>query len=71
MTDTVDEANATQAHFDDLQIAKAREAAKKTEAAATGYCLTCETKTNKPGQRWCNADCRDDWEKLKSRGVIR
>lgn len=27
----------------------------------TGYCLFCGEKT-KPGWRWCNAECRDNWE---------
>lgn len=27
---------------------------------ATGYCLCCEEPSEK---RWCNADCRDEWEK--------
>lgn len=27
----------------------------------TGACLYCDQPTP-PGRRWCNADCRDDWE---------
>lgn len=70
MSDAVDDANATQAHFDELQISKVRQAAKQMDAAATGYCLSCERQITKSGQRWCDADCRDDWEKLKRRGLL-
>ena len=41
--------------------------AKQPGAQATGYCLNCEEPlTQSPQQsrapRWCDADCRDDWE---------
>lgn len=29
--------------------------------AATGICLYCAAPTE-PGRRWCDADCRDEWE---------
>lgn len=70
MSDIVDNANETQAYFDELQISKVRQAAKRPDAVATGYCLSCEREITKSGQRWCNADCRDDWEKLKNRGLL-
>lgn len=28
----------------------------------TGYCLYCH-ETLEDGRRWCNAECRDDWER--------
>lgn len=31
------------------------------EAKPRGACLFCEHPL-KAGQRWCDADCRDDWE---------
>lgn len=31
--------------------------------SATGRCLNCEEKLP-PGVRWCDADCRTDWERL-------
>lgn len=34
------------------------------EAKATGYCLNCGEPLEK-GKRWCDKDCRDDWEKEK------
>lgn len=30
--------------------------------AATGHCLNCDAHLA-PKQRWCDAGCRDDWEK--------
>lgn len=30
-------------------------------AACTGRCLNCAEKVKK-GKRWCNAECREDWE---------
>ena len=32
-------------------------------AKETGYCLFCGEPLEK-GRRWCDAYCRDDWEKL-------
>lgn len=34
---------------------------KDTEARSTGFCLYCEEPL-KPGQRWCDKECRDAWE---------
>lgn len=28
---------------------------------ATGTCLYCDEPTE-PGRRWCDAECRDEWE---------
>lgn len=31
--------------------------------AETGHCLNCGPDAPlPPGQRWCDTDCRDDWE---------
>ena len=35
---------------------------KTTSAVATGGCLNCLAEGLSPGQRWCDADCRDDYE---------
>jgi hypothetical protein len=36
---------------------------KKPEGPrATGHCLSCDAGVL-PGIRWCDADCRDTWEK--------
>lgn len=31
---------------------------------ATGHCLNCDARLA-PKLRWCNADCRTDWEKAE------
>ncbi|SMC27306.1 hypothetical protein SAMN02745857_02803 [Andreprevotia lacus DSM 23236] len=37
---------------------------RKPEAPATGECLCCG-ETMSAGRRWCDAVCRDDWERLQ------
>ncbi|MDR1423478.1 MAG: hypothetical protein LBI92_02560 [Azoarcus sp.] len=40
--------------------------------AATGFCLNC-AEPLLDGRRWCDAECRDNWERmdtmLKARGL--
>lgn len=36
------------------------------EVASTGYCLYCEEPLP-DGRRWCDASCRDEWEKERKR----
>lgn len=38
-------------------------ASKKPKIEATGYCLFCEEPLE-DGRRWCDAECRDDWQRL-------
>jgi len=40
------------------------EHAHKDEVLAefTGFCLYCEEPMSDPGRRWCDAQCRDDWQ---------
>lgn len=35
-------------------------------AKATGQCLYCEEPLPE-GRRWCNAECRDEWEREQNR----
>ena len=42
--------------------------AKQTEAEATGCCLNCDERLTQSleqskAPRWCDAECRDDWER--------
>lgn len=39
----------------------------KPEAVATGECLFCAEELGNE-RRWCDAECRDQWEKEKRRG---
>lgn len=69
MADIIDKANELQEHFDSLRIENARQQAKQRDAEAVGHCLNCGKQTHEPGRRWCNASCRDDWEKLSKKGI--
>ena len=37
--------------------------------APTGHCLNCEAHLM-PRQRWCDAGCRDDWEKAQRAALM-
>lgn len=50
------------AEFDHLaNLSKSR---KPEGPAATGRCLFCDDELDH-GMRWCNAECRDLWEKKR------
>lgn len=34
---------------------------------ACGVCLNCGEPVSTPGVRWCDADCRADWEARQAR----
>lgn len=51
---------ADRAEFD--HIANLSKSRKPEGPKPTGYCLNCG-ETLQPGQRWCDADCLEDWEK--------
>ena len=65
MTDNVDRANEITEQMQTWQIKAAR--ANTSVANATGYCLNCGEDL-KDDRRWCDASCRDDWEKLELTG---
>jgi hypothetical protein len=44
----------------DGKIEQARQSAKASPAA-TGQCLNCQADLP-PNLRWCDIDCRDDWQ---------
>ena len=56
--DTVDAANQAIEH--DLKISLARAHKTETDIIANGYCHTCGHPIP-DNQRWCDADCRDEW----------
>lgn len=51
----------------DIQIEISLEGAKKAKALQpNGRCYNCGEKLPKfSGLRWCDGDCRDDWQKRK------
>ena len=59
MPDLADLAQIQWEHLDEYRL-KARQ---PPAPEATGFCLNCGEPLP-PGQRWCDSDCRDDWERL-------
>jgi len=58
VADIIDEAHERE---EELR-AKALERREPEGPPAVGACYNC-SEPLAPGQRWCDADCRDDWEK--------
>ncbi len=56
--DEIDRANSMTDIYLDIAL-KTRERGPKIEP--TGKCLYCEAPLP-DGRRWCDADCRDDWQ---------
>lgn len=61
MPDFIDKSEETAELIKDKQIGSIREKANQQEAQATGHCLFCR-EFLEDGRRWCDSDCRDDWE---------
>lgn len=50
------------------ELNRIRAQAKKREAAPKGFCLNCETKFKKSvDKRWCDAECRDEWQEYQDK----
>ncbi len=62
--DDIDRAEAQSAEFLRRRIDEER--SKTSVIPATGYCLNCDTALP-DGRRWCDAECRNDFEKYVSR----
>lgn len=62
MSDIIDDAQRTEEQHRNRAIQAARNAAPV--AAFTGECLECGERVEHP-RRWCNAVCRDDWERRR------
>lgn len=58
MADIADNADSTVELTLQLQLAQR----KPVGPQATGFCLNCQ-EPMAPGHRWCDAECRDVWEK--------
>lgn len=43
---------------------------KPSAPAPCGFCFNCESPLP-AGRRWCDADCRDDWERAERAGECR
>ncbi|PKG79861.1 hypothetical protein CXF80_16960 [Shewanella sp. Actino-trap-3] len=64
MADNVDEAN----EIADLHLAFELANAKPSLPPLTGRCFYCDTATT---ERFCDADCRDDYERDQRRTLMR
>ena len=62
MSNDADEAQRVSELFDSLAIAQARKPVQT--AASTGRCLYCSAPVAAEA-RFCDADCRDDFERLQ------
>lgn len=58
MADEADIAEKEQAQLLELQLTVRKPEGPK----ATGACLNCGASPLAIGHRWCNAECRDEWE---------
>lgn len=47
---------------DETLLAALVKVRRPTGPKATGACLWCEDPLADPTQRWCDSDCRDDYE---------
>lgn len=63
--DTGDESVRRQEQETDIALRQARAAAASLPEP-TGVCLNC-CDAVPDGHRWCDADCRDDWERINGR----
>ncbi|GAB4173788.1 MAG: hypothetical protein Fur0039_15370 [Rhodocyclaceae bacterium] len=61
-----DEADRAQAAIDTLLAAAIAGAKKHGGPLPTGFCLNCGAPIEE-GRRWCDADCRDDWQSASAR----
>ena len=61
MADEIDRASDQEQVLRDSAIYSARQV--RNIILSTGKCLQCDADVA-GDRRWCNSDCRDDWEKI-------
>ncbi len=57
----MDIADRAQADIE-LQIKLSQERRMPEGPSSTGACLNCRSPIAEPGRRWCDPECRDQWE---------
>jgi len=67
MSDLADLAQAQNERLEAVRLQNIRWQAGCRPQDATGVCLNCGAKIAE-GLRWCDADCRDDWQHRNARG---
>ncbi|TSE30212.1 hypothetical protein [Tepidimonas charontis] len=65
-----DDADLTDARLEREMAAMIERVRVKPREAGpyTGYCYWCGENVHAP-KRWCDADCRDEWERQQRRGA--
>lgn len=64
-----DDADLTDAHLEREMQARLAWLRRPQQALPySGQCYWCGEKVHAP-KRWCDADCRDDWERQQRRGA--
>lgn len=48
--------------MDDIDRAQLAQRKPQTVLLAKGYCYNCNESLDDPERRFCDADCRDDWQ---------
>jgi len=64
--DEADRAEIEEARTRERALMAARDLAHVRDASFTGRCLWCGEPVEAP-RRWCDAGCRDDWERHHAR----
>jgi hypothetical protein len=59
MSDDADRSQERMEHEDNIRRLYSKR--PSLEALPTGSCLNCGEDLHEIGQRWCDADCREDW----------
>lgn len=60
VSDLIDQAQTTDNFYQSMAL---KQSLKPVATAVfTGFCLNCDEPVQHP-RRWCDAECRDDWEK--------
>jgi hypothetical protein len=68
--DDIDRAQARDAQAAEAALAEVRYQASRTGLAYTGHCHYCGAITG-GGRRFCDADCRDDYDQEKKMQAIK
>ena len=72
MTDTIEriaDENDLASHHQELFTRHALAKRKPEGPEPTGECLRCYAPLPGGQRRWCDAECRDDWERAGQMGV--
>ena len=71
MANEADQADELNELFLNISLANARNKVVDSPVSKDGKCLFCEevleaSEAGKPQKRWCDRDCRDDWQRIEN-----